>query len=283
MAARAGNLCPPIPVIRIEPSGRRFRLLLAELWTYRELLYFLVWRDLKVRYKQTVLGVVWAILQPLLTALIFSLFFGRLARVPSDGVPYPIFSLTALVPWMFFANALTQSSNSLVGSANLLTKVYFPRLLIPMGSVSAGIVDFLLSFGVLLVMMAKYHFAPSSRAAWAPLFVLLAFVTALGIGFWLSALNVKYRDVRHTVPFLVQFWMFATPVAYPSSLLPEPWHSIYGLNPMAGAVEGLRWAMLGTHPPPAMMFVLSCAASLVLFTSGVFYFRSVEKSFADYV
>lgn len=283
MATHAEGICPPVAIIRIEPSGRRFRLLLQELWTYRELLYFLVWRDLKVRYKQTVLGVAWAVLQPLLAALIFSIFFGRLAKVPSDGVPYPLFSLAALVPWMFFANALTQSSNSLVGSANLLTKVYFPRLLIPMGSVCAGFVDFFLSFAVLLTMMAKYHVAPAGSFWFVPLFVLLAFTTALGIGFWLSALNVKYRDVRHTVPFLVQFWMFATPVAYPSSLLPEPWHSIYGLNPMAGAVEGLRWAMLGTRTPPMLMFGLSCVASLLLFVSGVYYFRSVEKSFADFV
>ncbi len=283
MGVLTNNLTPPIPIIRIEPSGPRVRLLLSELWHYRELLYFLVWRDLKVRYKQTALGVAWAVLQPLLTALVFSIFFGRLAKVPSDGIPYPLFSFTALVPWMFFANALTQSSNSLVGSANLLTKVYFPRLLIPVGSVVTGLVDFALSFVVLLVMMAKYRVVPTAAVWYIPLFVLLALITALGIGFWLSALNVKYRDVRHTVPFLVQFWMFATPVAYPSSLLPEPWHSVYGLNPMAGVVEGLRWAMLGGTSHPGTLFALSCVAAVVLFVSGAYYFRSVEKSFADYV
>ncbi len=270
-------------IIRIEPRRRFARLGLGELWAYRELLYFLVWRDLKVRYKQTALGVAWAVIQPLMTMLIFSLFFGRLAKVPSEGVPYPLFTYAALVPWTFFANGLSQASNSLVGSANLLTKVYFPRLLIPIGSVMAGSVDFALAFLVLLAMMARYRFVPSANTVYLPLFVLLAVMTSLGIGLWLSALNVKYRDVRHTVPFLVQLWMFATPVAYPSSLLPEPYHTLYGLNPMAGVVEGTRWCLLGTHTGPGPMFSVSVAAALALFVGGLYYFRSVEQGFADHV
>lgn len=271
------------PVIRIEPQHGRIQLRLSELWSYRELLYFLIWRDLKVRYKQTALGVAWAVIQPLMTMLVFSLFFGRLAKLPSDGIPYPLFTYAALVPWTFFANGLTQSSNSLVGSANLLTKVYFPRLLIPLGSVMAGTVDFLLAFTILLGMSVWYRIPPSPAILLLPLFVLLAVVASLGVGLWLAALNVKYRDVRHTVPFLVQFWMFATPVAYPSSLLPEPWHSLYGLNPMAGVVEGVRWSLLGTHTAPGMLVGLSALAATAMFVGGLYYFRSVEKSFADYV
>jgi lipopolysaccharide transport system permease protein len=283
MAANVQNLTPSAPVIRIEALHGRPRIRLSELWAYRELLYFLVWRDLKVRYKQTALGATWAVIQPLMTMLVFSLFFGRLAKIPSDGIPYPLFTYAALVPWTFFANGLTQASNSLVGSANLLTKVYFPRLLIPIGSVLAGLVDFALAFLVLLAMMGFYHVAPTRTMIYFPLFLVLALITSLGVGLWLSALNVKYRDVRHTVPFLVQFWMFGTPVAYPSSLLREPWHSLYGLNPMAGAVEGMRWALLGTHSAPGPMVFLSALASLVIFVGGLYYFRSVERGFADYV
>jgi lipopolysaccharide transport system permease protein len=283
MASNVGTIEPQIPIIRIEPRRGWIQLKLNELWAYRELLYFLIWRDLKVRYKQTALGAAWAIIQPLMTMLIFSLFFGRLAKVPSDGIPYPLFSFTALVPWTFFANGLTQSSNSLVGSANLITKVYFPRLLIPIGSVLAGIADFSLSFTMLIGMLFFYHVPLTARIFYVPCFVLLAMVAAMGVGLWLSALNVKYRDVRHTVPFLVQLWMFATPVAYPSSLLKEPWHSFYGLNPMAGAVEGLRWSMLGTHSAPGLMFFLSALAAVLILIGGLYYFRSVEKSFADHV
>jgi lipopolysaccharide transport system permease protein len=273
----------PAPVIRIRASSGRVPLQLSELWAYRELLYFLVWRDLKVRYKQTVLGVAWAVLQPVMTMLVFSLFFGRLAKIPSDGIPYPLFTYAALVPWTFFANGLTQSSNSLVGSSNLITKVYFPRLLIPIGSVLATLVDFFLAFGLLLGMMAWYHVAPTWNMLYLPLFLALALTTSLGVGLWLSALNVKFRDVRHTVPFLVQFWMFATPVAYPSSLLKEPWHSFYGLNPMAGVVEGIRWSLLGTKGANGTLFGLSIVAAVVFFIVGLYYFRSVEKSFADHV
>jgi lipopolysaccharide transport system permease protein len=250
---------------------------------YRELLYFLVWRDVKVRYKQTVLGAAWAIIQPFMTMVVFSLFFGRLAGIPSEGVPYPIFSFAALVPWTFFANGLSQSANSLVGSANLLTKVYFPRLAIPIATVLSGAVDFVLAFVVLLGMMLFYRVTPTWNALWLPLFLLLALVTALGVGLWLSALNVQYRDVRYVVPFVVQFWLFATPIAYPSSLLPQLWRSIYALNPMVGVVEGFRWALLGTETAPGAMIFISAAAAVVILVSAMFYFRRMEDTFADVV
>src|SRR5690242_16068994 len=224
-------------MIVINPSSGWTTLNLRELWESRELFCFLVWRDVKVRYKQTALGVAWAIIQPLFTMLVFSVFFGKLAKVPSDGIPYPIFCYTALVPWTFFANGLTQSSNSLVGSANLITKVYFPRLTVPLATVLAGLVDLALGLAVLLAMMAYHGVALTPQALWLPLFLLLALVTSLGVGLWLSALNVQFRDVRYAVPFLAQLWMFATPIAYPSSLLPEPWRTLFGLNPMTGVAE----------------------------------------------
>ncbi|MEP7340244.1 MAG: ABC transporter permease, partial [Acidobacteriota bacterium] len=245
------------------------------------LLYFLIWRDIKVRYKQTALGVVWAILQPFLTMLIFT-FIRGLAKIPSDGIPYPVFCFAALVPWTFFANGLTQSSNSLVGSSNLITKVYFPRLTIPLATVLSGAIDVLLAFGLLLVMMAYYGVAPSWQIVYLPLFLLLALITSLGVGLWLSALNVQYRDVRYVVPFLTQFWMLATPIAYPSSLIREPWRTVFGLNPMAGVVEGFRWALLGTAAPGKLMIVSSFVAVVVL-VGGAFYFRRMEKTFADVV
>jgi lipopolysaccharide transport system permease protein len=256
---------------------------LRELWDYRELFYFLVWRDVKVRYKQTALGAAWAIIQPLFTVLIFSLFFGRLAKMPSDGIPYPLFSFTALVPWTFFSYGLNQSSNSLVGSANLITKVYFPRLAMPISSVVAGTVDFLLAFFVLLVMMLHYRVSPTRNIVFLPLFFLLTLIASLGIGLWLSALNVKFRDVRLVLPFLVQIWMFATPIAYPSSLLHEPWRTVYGLNPMVGVVEGFRWALLGVKSPPGPMVFVSGAISVLLLLGGLIYFRRMEKTFADLV
>jgi len=258
-------------------------LKLSELWEYRELLYFLVWRDIKVRYKQTALGATWAIIQPFFTMVVFSLFFGRLARMPSDGIPYPIFSFAALVPWSFFANGLSQSSNSLVGSSNLITKVYFPRLIIPLASSFSGVVDFLIAFAVLIVMMLYYSLLPTLNVLWLPLFFLLAMVTSLGVGLWLSALNVEYRDVRFIVPFITQFWLFVTPIAYPSSLLPEPWHTLYGLNPMVGVVEGFRWALLGTKTAPGPIIAVSSAAAIVILITGAFYFRRMEKTFADIV
>jgi lipopolysaccharide transport system permease protein len=253
------------------------------LWEYRELLYFMAWRDIKVRYKQTVLGAAWAIIQPFFTMVVFSIFFGRLAKVPSDGLPYPIFAYAALVPWTFFANGLNQASNSLVGSANLIKKVYFPRLVVPISSVISGVVDFVLAFAVLLGMMLFYGILPTVNILWLPFFVLLIFVTALGVGFCLSALNVQFRDVRYTVPFLTQFWLFATPIAYPSSLLSEPWRTLYGINPMVGVVEGFRWALLGTDTAPGPIIIVSTVVALVLFVGGAFYFRRLERSFADVV
>ena len=270
-------------VLWIEPIRGWASLKLKELWEYRELLYFLVWRDIKVRYKQAALGAAWAVLQPLLTMLIFSLFFGRLAKVPSDGIPYPLFSFTALVPWNFFATSLQQSSNSVVGSSNLITKVYFPRLAIPLASVLAGLVDFAISFGVLLLLMAYYRRVPTAHVLWLPLFALLAVLAAVGVGFWLSALNVKYRDIRYIVPFLVQFWMFASPIVYPTSMLPARWRTLYGLNPMTGVVDGFRWALLGTKTAPGPIVAASAIATFLFLTGGALYFRRMEAQFADVV
>jgi len=272
-----------IPVTVITPSHGWVALQLSKAWEYRELLYFLTWRDIKVRYKQTVLGVAWAIIQPFFTMVVFSIFFGRLANIPSDGVPYPIFSYAALVPWTFFAHGLSQSSDSLVASANLLKKVYFPRLIIPIAAIFASVVDFVLAFIVLLVMMLFYGITPTVNVLWLPYFLLLALTTSLGVGLWLSAMNVQFRDVRYTVPFLSQFWLFATPIAYPSSLLSEPWRTLYGINPMVGVVESFRWALLGAATAPGPIVIVSSLASLALLVSGLFYFRRMEKTFADVV
>ena len=272
----------PAPSRRIQASSG-WSLDLEELWLYRELIYFLVWRDIKVRYRQTVLGAAWAILQPLLTMAVFALFFGRLARVPSDGIPYPLFSFAGLVPWTFFSNGLTQASNSVVQHANLLTKVYFPRMAIPIATVLSGAPDFLLSFGVLLGMMAYFGVAPTSNVIYLPLFVLLAFVSSLGISLWLAALNVQFRDVRFTLPFITQFWLFATPVAYPSSMLSEPWRTFYGINPMVGVVEGFRWALLGVDTAPSGVVGVSALVAVLLLVSGAYYFRRLERTFADFV
>src|SRR6266404_9307461 len=260
-----------LPTLFIRPQTGWTAAGLKELWEYRELLYFLIWRDVKVRYKQTVLGAAWAIIQPFCTMLVFSIFFGRLAKMPSDGIPYPIFSYAGLVPWMFFASGLSQSSNSLVGSANLITKVYFPRLTIPISTVLSGVVDFALSFAVLLVMMLYYGIRPTWNILWLPLFLLLAVVTALGVGLWLSALNVQFRDVRYVVPFITQFWMFATPIAYPSSLLREPWRTVYGLNPMVGVVEAFRWALLGSGTRPGPIIAASALAAVAILIGGAYY------------
>lgn len=272
-----------LPRIIIEPSIGWRALGLKDLWQYRELLYFLAWRDIKVRYKQTVLGAAWAIIQPFFTMAVFSLFFGKLAKIPSDGIPYPLFAYAALVPWTMFANGLSQSADSLVGSANLIKKVYFPRLVIPISSVLSGLVDFVLAFVVLLGMMLYYGLIPTLNVIWLPLFVILALVTSLGTGFWLSAMNVQFRDVRYTIPFLVQFWLFATPIAYPSSLLDEPWRTIYGLNPMVGVVEGFRWALLGTQTAPGTTILVSAIVAATLLVTGAFFFRRMEKTFADIV
>jgi lipopolysaccharide transport system permease protein len=273
----------PIPVFRIEASRGWADLKLRELWEYRELLHFIAWRDVKVRYKQTLLGGAWAILQPLSAMVVFSLVFGRLAKMPSDGIPYPIFSFAALVPWTFFSSGLSHVSNSLVGSANLIKKVYFPRLVMPIAAVLAGVIDFLLAFVVLLTMMLYYGLMPTLNAFWLPMLLLLALVTALGAGLWLAAMNVQFRDVRYIVPFLTQLWLFATPIVYPSSLLSEPWRTLYGLNPMAGVVEGFRWALLGTDTAPGPMVIVSALVALGLLIGGALYFRRMEKTFADVV
>ena len=269
--------------ILIKPTKGWASLQLEDLWEYRELLYFLVWRDIKVRYKQTVLGAAWAIIQPFFTMVVFSLFFGKLAKIPSDGVPYPLFCFAALVPWTLFSNGLSQSSNSLVGSAHLITKVYFPRMVIPISSIFSGALDFSISFVVLLAMMAVYGIFPTWNTLWLPLLILFVFVSSLGVGMWLSALNVQFRDVRYIVPFLAQIWLFATPIAYPSSLLSEPWRTIYGLNPMVGVVEGFRWALLGTDTAPSPIVIVSSLAALTILIGGAFYFRRMEKNFADIV
>jgi homopolymeric O-antigen transport system permease protein len=271
------------PVIRIQPTRGWTSLKLREVWDHRELTSIFIWRDIKVRYRQTVIGALWAIIQPFLTMVIFSIFFGRLAGIPSDDVPYPIFSFAALVPWTFFANSINQASNSLVNNAEMIKKIYFPRLTMPIASVLGGLVDFILAFIILLLMMLYYGFVPTINILWFPFFVLLALLTALGVSLWLAAMNVQFRDVRYMVPFIMQAWLFATPVAYPSSLLSEPWHTIYGLNPMVGVVEGFRWALLGTGTGPGPMIFVSFFVALALLISGVYYFRRVEKIFADVI
>ena len=272
-----------VSVTVIEPSRGWVSLRLRALWRSRELLYFLIWRDVKVRYKQTLLGAAWAILQPLLTMVVFSIFFGKLARMPSDGVPYPLFAYVALVPWTFFANGLILSSGSLVSNQTLLRKVYFPRLVIPISAVASGLIDFGIAFVVLLGLAARYGVTPTSHMLWLPALVLLALVTALGVGLWFSALNVLYRDIQYVVPFLVQVWLYATPIVYPSSLVPERWRTLYALNPMVGVVEGFRWALLGTGTAPGPMILVSAAAALMLMIGGLFFFRRMEKSFSDVV
>jgi lipopolysaccharide transport system permease protein len=256
---------------------------LKDVWEYRELLYFLAWRDVKVRYKQTVLGVVWAVMQPAFTMIVFSIFFGWLIKVPSDGLPYPFFAICALLPWQLFASSLTATSNSLVANQHLITKISFPRLVIPLSATAGSLLDFSIAFLVLLAMMIGYKIVPTIAMLTLPLFVLLTIAVALGIGMWFSALNVKYRDVRHVLPFLTQVWMFATPVVYPSSLVPESWRMLYALNPMVGVVEGVRWALLGTGNAPGPMLLLSTAVTSVLLVSGVCYFRRAERTFADMV
>ncbi len=278
----SGLASQPGVITVIQPSSGWVPLRLSELWSHREILYFLIWRDIKVRYKQTAIGAAWAVVQPLMTMVVFSVFFGRLAKVPSDGVPYPVFAFCALVPWTFFASGVNQSANSLVASGHLITKVYFPRLLIPTARVLAGVLDLALALTVLFAMILYYGFRPSIAAClWLPAFVLLGFATALGVGLWLSSLNVKYRDVQHAVPFLVQIWLFATPIAYPASLIPAPWRLVYALNPVVGVVEGFRWALLGTSQAPGLMTLTSALAALVILVTGAFFFRRVERTFAD--
>jgi lipopolysaccharide transport system permease protein len=274
---------PHFPERLIEPTRGWVSLQLQELWEYRELLYFLTWRDIKVRYKQTVLGAAWAIIQPFFTMVIFSLFFGKLANIPSDGIPYPIFSYAALVPWQFFASGLGQAANSLVGAAHMIRKIYFPRLTMPIATILSNLVDFVLAFLVLLGMMVYFGVSPTIQVIWLPFFLLLALVTSLGVGLWLSVLNVQFRDIRYATPFITQFWFFATPITYPSSLLDEPWRTLYGINPMVGVVEGFRWALLGTEQALGPMALVSAGAALAILISGALYFRRMEKTFADVV
>ena len=274
---------PRKPLFVIEPSRGWAALELGTLWNYRELLYFLVWRDVKVRYKQTALGAAWAILQPVLTMLVFSLFFGKLANIPSDGIPYPVFAYTALLPWQLFAHALAESGNSLVTNQELVSKVYFPRLVMPLAAVLAGLVDFAIAFVVLLGMMAYYGIAPTTAVVTLPLFVLFACTTALAVSLWLSALNAKYRDVRYTITFLTQFWLFATPIAYPVSLIPENWRILYGLNPMVGVVEGFRWALLGKADALNVSMLVSVIVVILLLVGGLYYFRRMETTIADVI
>jgi lipopolysaccharide transport system permease protein len=271
------------PVVRIGVRRGWLALDLAEMWAYRELLYFFVWRDIKVRYKQTVIGAAWAVLQPLMTMLVFSLFFGRLAKIPSQGLPYPIFYYCALLPWTYFQTAMQSATNIVVDQQRVITKIYFPRVILPISAVLSGLLDFAISFVVFLGMMVYYHMAPISVVIWLPFFLLLAILTALGAGLWLSALNALYRDVRYVVPFLVQFWMFASPVVYPSSLVSEKWRWLYGLNPMAGVIEGFRWALTGHGEPPGVLLAASSAAVILLVLSGLVYYHAVEGTIADVV
>lgn len=269
--------------VSIRPPAGWTGLQFGELWQYRELLFFLAWRDIKVRYKQTALGAAWALLQPILTMVVFSLFFGRLARVPSDGIPYPVFSYCALLPWQLFAYALAESSNSVVANERLISKIYFPRLVIPIAGVLAGLVDFAIAFCMLVILMLHYHIVPTWTIVALPAFVFLTVLTALAVGLWLSALNVQYRDVRYTVAFLTQIWLFLSPVAYPSSLVPAHFRALYGLNPMAGVIEGFRWALIGKTPAPGAMLTLSVLIVALLLVGGLFYFRRMENTFADVI
>jgi lipopolysaccharide transport system permease protein len=271
------------PTLRIEAPSGWIHVDFKELWEARELLYFFVWRDVKIRYKQTAIGAAWAVLQPLMTMLVFSLFFGKLAKIPSHGLPYPIFYYSALLPWMYFSGALQNATNVVVEQQRVITKVYFPRLVLPLSAVVAGLLDFAIAFGAFLVMMLYYRIVPGPAILLFPLFLLLAFLTALGAGLWLSALNAIYRDVRYVVPFLVQFWMFASPVAYPSSLVPEQWRWVYGLNPMAGVIEGFRWSLTGQGQPPNILLAVSSTMVLLLVAGGTAYFTRMEGTIADVV
>ncbi len=268
--------------VYIKPSKGLAALNLRDLWIYRELVFFMVWRDVKVKYKQTLLGMAWAVIQPIMTMLVFTFLFDRVAKLPTDGIPYPVFSFTALLPWGLFIVALNQGSRSLVAHNNMVTKIYFPRLILPMSSVFAGLVDFAIAFVILIALMIYFQVTPAYHLLWTlPLFLLLAVITALGVALWLSAINVKYRDVNHALPFLTQFWLFVTPVAYSASVISEKWQLLYSLNPMAGVVNGFRWALLGTGNGPDAALWVSVAISILIFISGLFYFRSMEKTFAD--
>jgi lipopolysaccharide transport system permease protein len=270
-----------IPVIDIQPSRGWLSLNLSELWHYRELLFILIWRDIKVRYKQTVLGAIWAVIQPLLTMIVFNVFLGKL--VPTSDIPYPIFTFTALLPWQLFSHALTDSGNSLISNQSLITKVYFPRLIIPLAAVLSGLVDFTIAFMVLLVMMMIYGIVPTIALLTLPMLILLALATALAVGLWLSALNVEYRDVRYAIPFLAQLWFYASPIVYPADLLSLKWRILYALNPMVGVIEGFRWALLGSTNFAVAIMLISTGIVVILLISGLIYFKRMEDTFADVV
>jgi len=284
MNEKAIELLKKNEVVVIKPSKGWVGLRLKDLWVYRELVYFLTWRDLKVRYKQSVLGVLWAILKPFMTMVVFTIFFGNFAKMPSDGVPYPIFAYTATLPWELFASAMSVASRSMVSSGSMISKIYFPRLIVPLASVMSALVDFFIGFIILIGMMIYYKIIPTIATLWLPLLILLALVTALGVGFWSSALMVRYRDVGYLMPFLTNIWMYITPVVYPASMIPEKWRLIYYLNPMTGVVEGFRYALLGTTQSISTgMVLLSAAISLIILVTGLFYFRRMEKQFADMI
>ncbi|MBE7536613.1 MAG: ABC transporter permease [Anaerolineales bacterium] len=268
--------------VYIKPSKGLSSLNLSDLWIYRELIYFMVWRDIKVKYKQTLLGMAWAVVQPVMTMLVFTFLFDKVAKLPTEGIPYPVFSFTALLPWGLFVTALNQGSRALVAHQNMVTKIYFPRLILPTASVFAGLVDFVIAFFILVALMLYYQVTPAWHLIWTlPLFLLLAIITALGVALWLSAINVQYRDVNQALPFLTQFWLFATPVAYSASVISAKWQVVYSLNPMAGVVNGFRWALLGVGNGPDLTFWVSATISILIFISGLFYFKSMEKTFAD--
>jgi lipopolysaccharide transport system permease protein len=289
VTARPPAVAPPLvqasepSTVRIEPPRGWLELRLREVWDYRELLYFFVWRDVKIRYKQTAIGVVWVILQPLLTMGVFTVFFGRLAKLPSQGLPYPVFYFAALVPWMYFSYALQSATNVVVENQRVITKVYFPRLVLPFSAVLSGLVDFAIGFVVLVILTLAYGIRPTIAALWLPLLVLVAILTALGVGLWMSALNALYRDVRYVMPFVVQFWMFASPVAYPSALVPARWRWLYGLNPMAGVIDGFRWGLTGHGQPPGPVMLASAAMVAVVLVGGLFFFQRMEGAVADRV
>jgi lipopolysaccharide transport system permease protein len=289
VTARPPAVAPPLvqvsvsPTVRIEPPRGWLELRLREVWDYRELVYFFVWRDVKIRYKQTAIGIVWVVLQPLLTMGVFTVFFGRLAKLPSQGLPYPVFYFAALVPWMYFSYALQSATNVVVENQRVITKVYFPRLVLPFSAVLSGLVDFAIGFVVLVILTLAYGIRPTIAALWLPLLVLVAILTALGVGLWMSALNALYRDVRYVMPFVVQFWMFASPVVYPSTMVPARWRWLYGLNPMAGVIDGFRWGLTGHGQPPGPMMLASAAMVAVVLVGGLFFFQRMEGAVADRV
>ena len=283
VAARAPAHATPTPTVRIEPQRTWLELRLEEVWRYRELLYFMVWRDLKVRYKQTAIGAAWVVLQPLMSMGVFTIFFGRLAKLPSDGLPYPVFYFAALAPWTYFSSALMKATNVVAGSQHLITKVYFPRLILPLSAVLSGLVDFLIAFAVLIAIVLGYGIRPGVHVLWLPVFLLLAVATALGMGLWISALNALYRDVGYVMGFVVGLWMFASPVAYPSSLVPERWRWLYGLNPLAGVIEGFRWALTGHGQGPGGLMAASAAAVAVVLFGGLVFFQRLEGTVTDVV